>query len=176
MKNLFFIVFLIILSFNAFGQLKDYELGSSNLGRYQSQGGFFDYSDPKTVNIKVSLWGFVKFPGRYTVPINTTLLDLLSYAGGPLIDANLNDIRLYKGVNEGGAQEDVKIIKYDYDALLWNNEKSIMPAENPTLEAGDVVIMPGEPKYFFRDNLSMWLSVVSALISLSILVLNIVRK
>ncbi|HPO54991.1 MAG TPA: SLBB domain-containing protein [Ignavibacteriaceae bacterium] len=165
------ILFFILLFSMTYSQVKDYELGSSNIGRYTQQGGYFDYSDPGTVNIKVAIWGYVKYPGRYTIPINTTMLDLISYAGGPVVDANLDDIRLYK-IDDQLNQE---MTKYDYNDLLWNENLKSTPDKIPGLGAGDVLLVPGEPKYFFRENLSMWLSILSALISLTILVLNITR-
>ncbi len=36
-------------------------------------GGYYDYSDPESINIKVSVWGFVKYPGRYVIPEQTTV-------------------------------------------------------------------------------------------------------
>lgn len=171
MKRAIILFFILIGSFS-YAQVKDYELGSSNLGRYQPQGGYYDYSDPGTVNIKVAVWGYVRFPGRYTVPINTNMVDLISLAGGPVVDANLDDIRLYK-VDESANQE---MLKYNYNDLLWSEGLMNTPDKIPGLEAGDVLVVPGEPKYFFRENLSMWLSILSALISLTILVLNITRN
>ena len=74
---------LSIITLNA--QIKDYELGADVLGmRYQPQGGYFNYSDPEAVNVKVAVWGWVRYPGKYTVPVYTTVSDLLSFAGGPL--------------------------------------------------------------------------------------------
>ncbi len=173
MKKIFLIFLLIITSTLTYSQVKDYELGSSNFGRNPTQGGFYDYSDPSSVNIKVSVWGYVKFPGRYTVPLNSTLLDIISYAGGPLVDANLDDVRLYKPTEETNEKQ---ITKFNYNSLLWEKEMKNVPNGNPQLEAGDVIVLTGEPKYFFRDNLSMWLSIFSVLISLSILILNIARN
>ena len=36
--------------------------------------GLYDYSDPSSINIKVSVWGFLKYPGKYIVPQYTTLM------------------------------------------------------------------------------------------------------
>jgi len=171
MKRALVLFFILICSIS-YAQVKDYELGSANNLRNPTQGGYYDYSDPGTVNIKVAVWGYVKFPGRYTIPINTTMIDLLSYAGGPLVDANMDDIRLYK-VDENSNQE---LTKYNYNDLLWSEGLKSTPKKIPGLEAGDVLVVPGEPKYFFRENLSMWLSILSALISLTILVLNITKN
>ena len=153
-------------------QDRDYSLGSnlSNL-RYNQQTGNFDFSDPEAINIKVAIWGWVKYPGRYTIPNYTTLSDFLSFAGGPIDGAELENIRIYR-TNYDSTQQ---TLKYNYDDF-YRNDDSYKPRINPKMEAGDIVAITGKPRLFFRDHFSIWLSVFSALISLSILVLNIVRK
>ena len=49
-------------------QNENLQLGSS-LNNKVNQGGLYDYSDPSAVNIKVSVWGFVRYPGKYIIPI-----------------------------------------------------------------------------------------------------------
>ena len=96
MKNIFFVsIFLIFTSFTAVAQ-DDVQIGSNFRDRTQSQGGLFDYSDPAGFNIKVQLWGYVKYPGYYVVPANSSLNDILSYGGGPVLDAMMDDIRIYR--------------------------------------------------------------------------------
>jgi protein involved in polysaccharide export with SLBB domain len=34
--------------------------------------------------MQVNIWGFVKNPGRYEVPSSTDLIQLISFAGGPV--------------------------------------------------------------------------------------------
>ncbi len=167
-KTVFFF-FLLVTAVTA--QIKDYELGSKSL-RFNQQTGFYDLSDPETVNIKVSVWGWVRYPGKYLVPINTTVSDLLSYAGGPNEGADLEDLRLYR-INEDGTQELIKLTMNNimYESKLAPGFKSM-----PKVLAGDVLAVPGEPKLYFRDHMSIWMSIISLLISLTILVLNITKN
>ncbi len=154
-------------------QVKDYELGADVLGaRLNPQGGYYNYSDPEAVNIKVSVWGWVKFTGKYTVPSYSTVADLLSYAGGPTDAADLEDLRIYR-LNDDSTQT---MIKFTYNDLLYESKLENKYRKVPKLEAGDILVVPGEPRLYFRDHFSIWMSVFSVLISLSILVLNIVRK
>lgn len=165
----FFVLGFVSLS----AQVKDYELGADVLGmRNVTQGGYFNYSDPEAININVSVWGWVKYPGRYKVPIYTTAIDLLSYAGGPTDAADLEDLRLYR-VNADSTQA---MIKFNYNDLVYESRLESRYRKIPRLEAGDVLVIPGEPRLYFRDHFSIWMSVFSVLISLSILVLNIVRN
>lgn len=161
--------FIILLTLSLFAQ-DDLQVGST-LGPYrQTQGAFFDYSDPESVNIKVSVWGFVKYPGKYVIPHYSNAYDLLSYAGGPTEDANLDDIRIFR-VDKDSVQE---FIQLNYNDLLWSEELT-SNKEGPKILSGDILLVPGEERLYFRDYFSLTLSVVSVLISLSILIINIVQ-
>lgn len=165
-------ILFFVFSLSLLAQVKDYEIGASPLDRSYRTGGFYDYSDPTSVNMKVAVWGFMRYPGRYVVPVNTTVSDLLSYAGGPTDDANLEDIRLYR-VMEDSTQI---MIKIDYNDLFWEDRLESRKKYVPNLKGGDILLVPGAPRLYFKDWFSITLSVVSTLISLSILIINIVRK
>jgi len=172
MKSKFFFLFFFILGLSLFAQIKDYEIGVSPFDKNLRQGGLYDYSDPSSVNMRVAVWGFMRYPGRYIVPINTTVADLLSYAGGPTDDANLEDIRLYRVL-----QDSTQIMmKIDYNDLLWEPRLTRTKKYVPEIKGGDILLIPGAPRLYFKDWFSITLSVVSTLISLSILILNIVKK
>ncbi|NOX65524.1 MAG: hypothetical protein GXO85_06925 [Chlorobi bacterium] len=157
---------LLALSTISFGQVKDYELGADNLsGRSNYNGGYFNYSEPLGVNIKVAVWGFVKYPGRYFVPINTTVTDLLSLAGGPTDDANLDELRIYR-VKEDGTNE---LFQFDYNDLMWEDQLRLEKRYIPDLVAGDILVIPGSQRLYLRDWISITLGVVSTLISLTTL-------
>lgn len=166
------VVMLLFISNFALSQVKDYELGSPLLNRYNQQSGYFDFSDPEAINIKVSVWGFVRYPGKYVVPIYTTVIDLLSYAGGPTDAAHLDDLRIYR-VTEDSSQV---LIKIDYNDIMYESKLSKDYKKPPALEAGDILVVPGSPRLYTRDKVSLWLSIISAMTSLTILILNIVKK
>lgn len=172
MKLKYLLLLLLFATITIVGQVKDYEIGSSPLDRNYRQGGLYDYSDPSSVNMKVAVWGFMRYPGRYIVPINTTVADLLSFAGGPTDDANLEDVRLYR-VLEDSSQIMMKI---NYNDLLWESHLERPKKFIPSMKGGDILLVPGAPRLYFKDWFSITLSVVSTLISLSILIINIVRK
>lgn len=165
---------LVLFSFiflNSFLSAQDkYQIGSDSKNLRQTQGGYFDYSDPSGVNIKVQLWGYVKYPGYYLVPINSTISELFSYAGGPLVDAKLDDIRILKTL------EDSTIImnRLNYNDLMWEESLS-KPIDFPKLSAGDVIVVPGEPRYFVRQDISFYLSILTAVISSAALIISITR-
>jgi protein involved in polysaccharide export with SLBB domain len=47
---------------------------------------------PGSVMMKVNILGAIHKPGVYNVPINSELNSVLSYAGGPTIDAKLDEV------------------------------------------------------------------------------------
>ena len=164
-RNITLLIFFYALTLFAQNEI---QLGTS-LGQIrQSQGGYYDYSDPDAVNIKVSVWGFVKYPGKYIVPFYTNAFDLLSFAGGPTEDANMDDIRIFR-VNEDSSQA---FINLDYKDFLWNKELT-SDKEAPLVLASDILLVPGEERLYFRDYFSLTLSILSVIISLAILVINI---
>jgi protein involved in polysaccharide export with SLBB domain len=168
LKRILFIF--LIISGSIFSQNEDLQIGTSLSQLKQNQGAYYDYSDPEAVNIKVSIWGFVKYPGRYVVPYYTNVNDLLSFSGGPTQDSNMDEMKIIRTTVDSSQI----VIEVDYKDLLWmENIKEVN--KSPKMLAGDVLIVPGEPRLFFRDYLSIGLSIFSVLISLSILVLNIVK-
>lgn len=171
MNKNFLTIILFIISFSfAFAQ-EDIQIGgrTSSDGPLRYNGGVFDYSDPSTVNIKVQLWGYIKFPGYYIVPAGIGLNELISFAGGPTQDALLDDIRITK-IKKDNSSSIMK--KYNYNDLMWNDnlEEQI---NFITLEAGDMVIIPGKPRYFFRENLSFYVSMVTAISSIAALIISL---
>lgn len=168
MKKILYAVLLSVLFLNVkiFSQTGDIKIGTDLYRQGNYNGAFFDYSDPEAVNIKVAVWGFVRFPGRYMVPSYTKVKDLLSYAGGPTDDAKLQELKLYRVLEDSTQQ----LINLNYNELLWEKVLTSNKDNDPPLIAGDVLIVPGRPKLYFRDYFSLTLSVISTLISLAILI------
>lgn len=166
-SSLFILSFLFISS--SYAQQGNIKIGA-DAGQYrQNQGGFYDYSDPEAVNIKVSVWGFVRFPGYYLVPSYTNPKELLSLAGGPTDAAHLDDLRIYR-VLEDSTQ---KLIKFSYNDLLWEEGLSSYREKTPNLTVGDVLVVPGAPRLYFRETLGLVLSVISTITSVAILIIGL---
>lgn len=170
MKILKLLCFNLLLINSVLFSQEDVQIGS-NLNNYrQAQGGLFDYSDPTGINIKVQLWGYVKYPGYYVVPSNSTMNELISFAGGPLEDAMLDDLRIYRK----SSNDKSKLLRYNFNDLLWEDSLTTT-IEFPELNAGDIVLVPGEPRYFLREDISFYLSVTTALASLAALIISITK-
>lgn len=171
MKILQIISFIIILGSITFAQQGNTKIGADMNQYRQPQAAFYDYSDPEALNIKVAVWGAVKFPGYYLIPNYIATRDLMSYAGGPTDAAQLDDLRLYRVTDDSNRV----MIKFNYNDLLWEDNLTSDKETIPNIQPGDIVVVPGEPRYYFRDTLSMTLSVVSAVTSVAILIVSILR-
>lgn len=164
-----FLFFLVILNQSILGQITDQELGAS--GDFRFRAGLYDFSDEGAVNIKVSVWGYVARPGKYIIPDYATVSDLLSFAGGPNQNAEMDDLRIYRTL-ENGTEE---MIKFNYDDVMWGQTINVKDRFVPKLEPSDVMIVPGSPRFFFKDWFNMGLQIFSALISVISLYIIILR-
>jgi hypothetical protein len=171
-KNLLLtiILFLTVLSVNIFAQ-EDIQIGKNLRGNIRENGALYDYSDPNGINIKVMVWGYAHFPGQYIIPAASGVNELLSIAGGPTVDANIDDLKLFR-INPDSSQT---IINFNYSDLLWNNTSLSKPLKIPGLRAGDILLVPGSPKWFLRDYLSLVLAIVSTIASIATLLVYIYK-
>lgn len=157
-----------------FSQQEGLRVGNDNF--LSQQGGYYNYGDKDGVNIYVNIWGYVKFPGKYLIPKGSTVVDLISYGGGPLTDAKLEDIRLFRPKNDSLGFYKDQLKKFNYNDLVWDEDAQIKQQKvNIELQPGDVLVLTGEPRYFGRDNLNLWLAISSVMISLGILVVSIAK-
>jgi hypothetical protein len=140
------------------------------------QGGFYNFGEKDKVNIEVGVWGFVKNPGKYIIPKGSSFIDLISYAGGPVNEANLDDIRLFRPKNDTLKVTKDELIRLNYYDLFWEKEIKSGENRNIIIRPGDVIIIPGSPKYYFRDNLTLILSIATTLISIAVLIVTISNK
>jgi hypothetical protein len=96
--------------------------GSSTTGA--SPAAYYYISKPGEITMTINLWGFVKNPGRYEVPISTTLVDLVSFAGGPLANADMGSVRIARKVRLGTGTRTVEFV-IDLDRLDKLDPKAI---------------------------------------------------
>lgn len=59
-----------------------------------SAASYYYVSKPGELTMQVNVWGYVRNPGRYEIPTSTDLIQLLSYAGGPIQDAKIDEVKV----------------------------------------------------------------------------------
>ena len=165
LKKTFVILFLIVFPIIISAQNNDIQIGSGLNKIGLTQGGLFDFSDPSSVNIKVSVWGFVKFPGKYVIPVYSKINDLLSYAGGPTEEARLEEMRIVRTDSSSSKQI---IYNLNFNDFLMDPKFSV-DSSVQSLKAGDVLLVSGSPRFYLRDYIGTVLSIISLVVSLIIL-------
>jgi hypothetical protein len=170
MKKIILLTMLFMLSSLISYAQDDVQIGKSlrQFGEYK--GAQYDYSDADAINIKVIVWGYVQFPGQYIIPSTSSVNDLLALAGGPLPDANIEDLRLFKTYSDSSQD----MVKFNYNDLLWNDKLS-SKINIPKLNAGDILLVPGSPRWFLRDYLGLTLSIITTLTSIAVLLITIFK-
>ena len=161
-------ILLIILPSQLIAQDEDIQIGLNPNFSGRNVGGYYDYSDPDGINIKVAVWGYVKYPGRYVIPIRSDIISLLSYAGGINDNAYLDKLRIYR-VNKDSTQ---RMIKFNYDDLWWNDNLS-KNLKLSKMQASDVLIVPGRDRLYWENYLTLILSSFGFLISLATLIITV---
>lgn len=169
MQKFYLFLYGLLICLNGFiiAQDEEYQIGLNPNYTRQSAGGYYDYADPDGINIKVAVWGYVKFPGRYVIPKRSDVKDLISYAGGVDDNAYLDDLRIYR-VNTDSKQF---LIRLNYEELWWGDElhSEIGIAK---IAAGDVLIVPGRNRLYWENYFTLILSSLGFLISLATLIIT----
>ncbi len=72
---------------------------------YKLPSNYYKIEDrPGEITKEINLWGYVLKPGRYEVPIDANIIQLITYAGGPKDYADLEEIKLYRVKSDGGRE------------------------------------------------------------------------
>ena len=169
MRTNFIIISILILASSILtAQDEDYQIGINTGMRTYNQGAYYDYSDPNGINIKVAVWGYVKFPGRYIIPIRSDIKDLLSYSGGVSDNSFLDDLRIYR-LDKDSMQV---MLKFNYEDLWWGEDlKTGLKLQK--LKPGDILVVPGRPRLYFENYLPLILGIVTTLVSVATLIITI---
>jgi hypothetical protein len=134
----------IIMTGAAFAQL-DANLGVSKSGA--SSAAYYFISKPGEITMSINLWGYVRNPGRYEVPISTDIVQLLSYAGGPLAEADLASVKISRVVRR---EDGIRTVEFTVN--LRHLDKLDDKARG--LEPGDTIFVDS-PSFVWRDVFSI---------------------
>ena len=128
-----------------------------------SSTAFYYISKAGEITMTVNLWGNVKNPGRYEIPISTDLVELLSFAGGPSGRATLDAVRIVRTVRRDNLMRKVEF-EINLDEMQKLDEKAL------DLEPGDTVIIEGG-NMDFRD----YALIISTVAAVTAAIASIVR-
>jgi hypothetical protein len=117
---LFPLLFLVLQLPQALGQGRQLEFSQ----QFRQAERIIRIAEPGQLSDTLNVWGDVNSPGRYLIPRNTTLPELISYSFGPATirsreaDLDWSKLRLEVKVSRYNDQEndvDVTTFKYRYD-------------------------------------------------------------
>lgn len=176
-KILSFLILLFVICF--LGNITIAQDTKERIGQdeiIRTGSNYYNYAEKDKVNFEVSVWGYVRSPGKYLIPSGTTFIDLISLCGGPSHEAKLDEIRIVRLKNDTLNVKEDKIIMLNYNDFLWEKKISNTKKDNPSLNPGDVILIPGGPRFSFRENFALILTAVSTLTSIAVLLVTIFRK
>ncbi len=96
--------------------------------------------------IPINIWGFVEKPGQYLVPMNTDLISLLSFAGGPIEGAKITKIKIVSSDPTGMN----KIQEINVKKFLETGDSQLIPILRPR----DTIVVKGTTFNWFREFIS----------------------
>ncbi len=142
MSRTFLIALALMTAVPAFAQLRD---GGVSLSQPNTATpAFYSLAKPGELTMQVNIWGLVNHPGRYEVSITTDLVQLVSYAGGPMVDAALDAVKITRLLKtESGITRGEYIV--NLEDLYRINESSIV------LQPGDTILIDKTSWATFRD-------------------------
>jgi hypothetical protein len=155
-RTLWILACMCVVAGSAFAQIET-NLGISKSGA--SSAAYYFISKPGEITMSVNLWGYVRSPGRYEVPISTDLVQLISYAGGPLVDADLASVKISRVVRR---EDGIRTVEFMVN--LRHLDKLDDKARG--LEPGDTIFVDS-PGFVWRDVFNILTTVAIILASIA---------
>jgi len=113
---------------------------------------YYSIAKPGELTMQVNVWGLVNHPGRYEVSITTSLIELISLAGGPALDANIDKVHVTRFLKtEAGISRGEYTV--NLDDLYRVNESSLI------LQPGDTIVIDRSSWVTIRDIIGIVTSV-----------------
>jgi hypothetical protein len=113
------------------------QTSQSSLGPVMSMpstAAFYYLAKPGELTIQVNVWGAVRNAGRYEVPSTIDLVQLISYAGGPTSDAQLDDVRVVRAATkEGTSERETYVVNLDDLSNTDNSKLVLHPGDTITI-------------------------------------------
>ena len=134
-----------------------------------TRAGYFVIAKPLEVSMTVNIWGNVPAQGLYVVPVATDIIQLLSYAGAPKENANLDEVLLYRNIS--GKKEGTKL-----RTLRAINVNDMIEGKSDPLKLlpGDMIIVRKIPGITWQE-FAVIITTVSTVIVLALQIYSLTK-
>jgi len=133
-------------------------------GKYTTASRYIFSTTDDALMMTVNVWGEVKKPGIYEVPLGIDLIELLSSAGGPTDASKLSSIKVIRikaDTLRNSDQFEPSVFTVDVKAFLEHGDISRIPKIQPN----DTVVVPVKPTEYVLKSLK-WTQQFLSLISI----------
>ena len=158
----YILLLLVTLMTAAYGQDIQKPIKSSRAGEKRTASRYIFTPGADALMITVKVWGEVRQPGVYEVPIGVDLIELLSSAGGPTNNAKLSNVKIISSHLEEG---ETQVLTVDVKEFLNTGNSDLIPIIQPD----DTIVVPVKPTQYVLTSLS-WTQQAINLVSMYALI------
>jgi polysaccharide biosynthesis/export protein len=112
------------------------EILTAQLTKYIGEQPILSIRFSSSISILVTVLGQVAVPGEYLIPQSATIQGAISRAGGPTPRAQLDQVKLIRQNDPEKTAKTVNLLRF-----FIEGDPSLLP----TIEEGDVIVVPGVP-------------------------------
>lgn len=94
---------------------------------------FYKLTKPGEYSITVNIWGYVRVPGRYEIPSDCDIVQLISFAGGPANHADVENIKLYRIRPDSGISSKQDLTMINLEDILKSKNRPMLLQHNDTI-------------------------------------------
>ena len=149
---------LLLLPILAFSQSYDRPTKSTRAGDQRNASRYIFSPGADALLMSVQVWGEVRQPGVYEVPIGIDLITLLSSAGGPTNSAKLKQVKI---ISQDGEEGETLVKTVDVKEYLHSGDIDLIPEMKP----GDTIVVPVRASQIIMTTLS-WTQQIVYILSL----------
>jgi hypothetical protein len=110
---------------------------SSKIGEIRP--GYYVVAKPFEVTMTVNVWGEVPLQGLYVVPVQTDIVQIISYAGGPKEKSDLEDILIYRATESKKSSAQRTMMRVNVVDIVEGEKKPMV------LQPGDMIVVKKIP-------------------------------
>ena len=168
LSRIFYAVVFLVTSASEIGLGQSTQSGLAQTLPSASAAAYYYIAKPGELTMQVNIWGFVQKPGRYEVSSSTDLVQLISFAGGPLQYADLNEVRISRvHSNDSTAQPQAFVLDLEKLEKLTPTELTLYP--------GDTIYIEHSAWVSFRDAFSVFTTLAIITTAVAQLIIAISR-